>query len=331
MRTFVSSIILLAFLHQTCIAQDTNIVKFLPLKVGNVWVYQCTAAGTQCGFCSKRIKVNVINSSVINGKTYFQSQVTTVLISGSCSSCGYGLLQFSELIKVDSINANILQYSSNGGCSYRPNEILLDSLKAKLYDSIRYNCQPPAQWNAYVCTDTNNMTLFGVSRPARSYSFGGFESFWGRSYVKGIGLSSAGMSSMWCNDQTQLRGCVINGIVYGDTSTIVGIQQISNEIPDVFSLSQNYPNPFNPVTKIKFSLPAVGQRHAFDLRVTVYDILGREMSTLVNEQLQPGTYEVEWDGTNYPSGVYFYKLSISDPSASSGQGYTETRKMVLIK
>jgi hypothetical protein len=106
----------------------------------------------------------------------------------------------------------------------------------------------------------------------------------------------------------------------------IGIKQISSEIPDKFNLSQNYPNPFNPSTKIKFDIPNFplmkGVR-GMSVRLTIYDLLGREVATLVNRQLQPGTYEVEWDGTNYPSGVYFYKLSAGD--------YIETKKMVLVK
>ncbi len=111
----------------------------------------------------------------------------------------------------------------------------------------------------------------------------------------------------------------------------IGIKPISSEVPEKFSLYQNYPNPFNPSTKIKFDIPPVGQRHAFDVRLTIYDALGREISTLVNEELKPGTYEVSWEGSNYPSGVYFYKLIAGDPSASSGQGFTETKKMILLK
>ncbi len=113
-----------------------------------------------------------------------------------------------------------------------------------------------------------------------------------------------------------------------------GVKRISSQIPNVFSLSQNYPNPFNPVTKIKFAIPlsrGVSAGRGVLASLVIYDILGREITTLVNEHIQPSTYEVEWDGTNYSSGVYFYKLIVSDPSASSGQGYSETRKMVLIK
>ena len=97
-----------------------------------------------------------------------------------------------------------------------------------------------------------------------------------------------------------------------------GVQKISSEIPSGFKLSQNYPNPFNPVTKIKFEITKSDV-----VKLIVFDVLGREIATLVNEQLQPGTYEAEWDAGNYPSGVYFYKLITYN--------YTETKKMVLVK
>jgi hypothetical protein len=118
-------------------------------------------------------------------------------------------------------------------------------------------------------------------------------------------------------------------------SQTVGVQIISNEIPDGFNLLQNFPNPFNPVTKIRFSVPldkgeersttpgVVRLVEGLSVRLAVYDILGRQVATLVNEQLSPGVYEIEWDASDYPSGVYFYKLITA--------GNTETKKMALIK
>lgn len=98
----------------------------------------------------------------------------------------------------------------------------------------------------------------------------------------------------------------------------IGIHPISTEIPKSYSLSQNYPNPFNPVTKIRFSLP-----HAGNVRLTVYDALGKEIKLLVNENLQAGIYETDFDAANIPSGVYFYRIE--------ADGFTETKKMILLK
>ncbi len=102
----------------------------------------------------------------------------------------------------------------------------------------------------------------------------------------------------------------------------IGITPISSEVPKNFSLSQNYPNPFNPATKIKFDLPEGNGDDRFVL-LKIYDVLGREVSTLVNQQLQPGTYEVNFDAANFESGVYFYKLTSGD--------FVETKKMILLK
>jgi len=103
----------------------------------------------------------------------------------------------------------------------------------------------------------------------------------------------------------------------------IGIEPISTEIPQTYELFQNYPNPFNPATKIRFNIPLVGQRHAFDTKLKIYDALGREIDILVNEELNPGTYEIDWNAANYPSGVYFYSLTAGT--------FTQTKKMVVIK
>jgi len=101
-------------------------------------------------------------------------------------------------------------------------------------------------------------------------------------------------------------------------SDLLGIRHISGEVPDKFSLSQNYPNPFNPETKIKFDLPSAGI-----VAIKVYNILGNEISIIVNDYLQPGSYEVKFNGNNFGSGVYFYKLI--------SQNYSNVKKMMLIK
>jgi photosystem II stability/assembly factor-like uncharacterized protein len=121
--------------------------------------------------------------------------------------------------------------------------------------------------------------------------------------------------------------CGSNGMILKTTNGgITGLIRSGSEIPDDFCLNQNYPNPFNPTTKIKFDIPAFplmkGVR-GMSVRLTVYDLLGREVTTLVNQQLQPGTYEAEWDATNYPSGVYFYRLTT--------ESFTSTNKMVFTK
>lgn len=98
----------------------------------------------------------------------------------------------------------------------------------------------------------------------------------------------------------------------------IGIQPVSNEVPEVFSIFQNYPNPFNPMTKIKFNIAKESE-----VNITVFDVLGRHISTLVNEKLKAGSYQTEWSAVNMPGGVYFYKIET--------ESFTETKKMILVK
>jgi hypothetical protein len=98
----------------------------------------------------------------------------------------------------------------------------------------------------------------------------------------------------------------------------LGIGNEMNNLPLQFSLHQNYPNPFNPVTSIQY---VVGSLQFVTLKV--YDVLGNELATLVNEEKPAGEYEVEFDGTNLSSGIYFYRIRAGS--------YTETKKMVLLR
>jgi len=98
----------------------------------------------------------------------------------------------------------------------------------------------------------------------------------------------------------------------------VGIIQNEGEIPKSYSLLQNYPNPFNPVTKIKFGIPK-----ASFVKLTVFDVLGKEIGVVVNQDLKPGNYETDFNASEMPSGVYFYKIEAGD--------FIKTKKMLLVK
>jgi photosystem II stability/assembly factor-like uncharacterized protein len=146
------------------------------------------------------------------------------------------------------------------------------------------------------------------------------------------GITTALNSLCFVDAQTGWAAGANGRILKTTTGGITFIQPVSNEIPNEFKLFQNYPNPFNPVTKIKFSIPAVETtRRVVSTSIIVYDILGKEVQTLVNENLSPGIYEVSFDGSNLPSGVCFCRLEAGDPFAGSGKSYTETRKMLLLK
>jgi hypothetical protein len=102
------------------------------------------------------------------------------------------------------------------------------------------------------------------------------------------------------------------------TPNPVSVENISNEVPEKYFLSQNYPNPFNPVTNIEFKISS-----SDFVKLKVYDVMGKEVSALVNRNLTPGTYKINFDGSRLTSGMYFYKLETSK--------FTDVKKMVLIK
>lgn len=107
-------------------------------------------------------------------------------------------------------------------------------------------------------------------------------------------------------------------LYYNMENLITGIEPISNNVPDKFSLGQNYPNPFNPVTSIQFSIPKAG-----NVKLVIYNMLGGEVETLMNGNMNAGTYKADWDASGYSSGVYFYRIISGDN--------IETKKMMLIK
>jgi hypothetical protein len=102
--------------------------------------------------------------------------------------------------------------------------------------------------------------------------------------------------------------------------------EYEEQLPTEFSLLQNYPNPFNPSTTIKYSIPS-----SEFVTLKVFDVLGKEVATLVNGEKPVGSYEVDFIAAGLSSGMYFYKLQAGNPSTSSGQGFVETRKMLLLK
>jgi len=93
---------------------------------------------------------------------------------------------------------------------------------------------------------------------------------------------------------------------------ILPVEEEKNLIVDEFKLFQNYPNPFNPTTKIRFTIPNVETGHAPSVQLKVYDVLGKEVATLVNEEKPAGIYEVELYATDLSSGIYYYKLVAGD-------------------
>jgi hypothetical protein len=113
----------------------------------------------------------------------------------------------------------------------------------------------------------------------------------------------------------------IDDLSFGAAAT--GVQEAKSASPAVFALSQNYPNPFNPSTKISYQLPAEGL-----VRLEVFDVMGRTLATLVNEVKPAGQFTATFDGSNFTSGIYFYRLNVI---ARNGKSFSQTNKMILVK
>ncbi len=111
---------------------------------------------------------------------------------------------------------------------------------------------------------------------------------------------------------------VKGGFWYEIADVVTAVEQISWEIPKEFKLEQNYPNPFNPSTTIKFEVPV-----RTELSLTIFDIMGREILTLVHGVYEPGKYEVVFNAKNLSSGMYFYRLV--------SKNFVKTKKLLLLK
>ncbi len=139
-------------------------------------------------------------------------------------------------------------------------------------------------------------------------------------YVTGYSVHGSNDTTLYTVRYSVNQNC-------GNCTALPGIKKISGEIPVIYSLYQNYPNPFNPSTSIRFDIPV----QSF-VKITVYDVLGKEITILVNEKLDAGIYKAEWNtagSIDYPSGIYLCKIEAA--SITGSNNFSQTRKMVLLK
>jgi hypothetical protein len=203
---------------------------------------------------------------------------------------------------------------------------------------IRNNQGNQSNWINIKCTGTiSNRTAVGTKITVRAtingnpvsqirYVNGGTSSFHFQAEPRqhfGLGNASVVDSVIieWTNGMREAFGDLeVNKfyIATEGTGISVGITGNVSLVPESYNLYQNYPNPFNPSTNIRFSIPEGGV-----VELKIFDVLGREVSTPVNERLSPGTYDVFFSGQGLSSGVYYYKLKTKD--------YVKTMKMVLMK
>lgn len=288
-------------------AWDTTAAKFYPLAIGNSYTFvkqQLHDLGCLPMQFLGNYRVKITRDTILsNGKKYFVFEGWNNILSNS--NWRYQ--------RIDSSTMNVYFFDETVSL-----DRLMDSLKAQLGDTFKCNRFTTTHWAWAAFNNQGTGFVFGQNRISKQYPARGSAPMQLLEYnlLEGIGFRSFSMCELG-GVTYYLKGCVINGIVYGDTS-LTNVQQIGNTVPDKFELKQNYPNPFNPSTNIKYDLI----KNSF-VKMTVYDLSGKEVASLVNQLQNAGSYEVTFNAANLSSGVYFYKLETGD--------FKDVKRMVILK
>ena len=258
-------------------------------------------------------------------------------------------------VGVNTIFSPLVAKTTNGGANWVYSSFYVNNNEATLYDAHFFDSQNGITvsnlWNSQggISVTTNGglnwvsqiftYGLFGLDFPTNSIGYcDGFNGCIMKSTDAGVTWSQQ-VSGTSSNLRTIDFVDSLVGYAAGSSGTILkttnggltGLRPVSKTVPHNFILYRNYPNPFNPSTKIKFSIPGEqvplnregGFSRGLFISLKIFDLTGREITTLVNENLYPGTYETEWDGSNYQSGIYFCKLTAGN--------YSESGKLILLK
>jgi len=301
---------------KTAIAIDDTTFEdystFFPLQVGNFWQYKVTNIVGYQDYVDKGYdSMKVLSDTTIENEKYFKLET---------SEFG-NTVKYLQYLRYDSLQNSILSYYYSEEVSFK-----LDSKTGECWSY---------EGGAEICNrGTYLESIFGLEKPVIHCSQSGFNS-------RSFGLAED-FGQIWMyNDQSYINTDIwyydlvyakIGGVEFG---IFVSVEDKNRNIPNNFSLSQNYPNPFNPTTNIKYtilqnthpSIPSGEGKERSDrgvlVTLKVYDILGREVATIVNKAQSAGSYDVEFNASNLTSGVYFYRLKTGS--------FVETKKMLLLR
>jgi Secretion system C-terminal sorting domain len=288
---------------------DPEIFKFDPLDIGNKWVYNVILDPLGPGGTNSISSTEIIKDTVLADHHLYKQIKSQSKAPWLQSTLSYE--------RIDSVTGKVYFWNDKSKEGY-----LADDLSITLGDTI--NTTRFGTPNAYTFTSLdslNTKTLFGLQKESHIYSEGfpynpvdGINKY---CLTKDFGLTQR----IWVIENIltfDLKGCTIKGVVYGDTAFVVGIKDKLLVQPKEFTLLQNYPNPFNPITTIKYSLPI-----ASIVKLIVYNTLGQTIKVLDYEHKNAGNYSINFNASDLPSGIYFYKLE-------AGQ-FSQIRKMILLK
>lgn len=261
---------------------------------------------TRAGHLRRNSLISVVNSVIMGWPTgmYYDGSGTTCAVQNDTSRVKANVLA----------GLYTLAGSTNAGCSFdasgytNSNNTVFAAITGALLSSpyagvVTGNYLPGNFFPAAGSPALNgaNFTLPGMNDP-----------FFTTTTYRG----AFDQNSTWANDWTNFRPDTVN------YKGPIGISPISNVLPKSFNLQQNYPNPFNPTTNIKFDVASSGFA-----KLVVFDILGREVATLVSEELKAGQYAVNYNAANLPSGVYLYRLTVDGTNST----FVDTKKLILVK
>ena len=179
--------------------------------------------------------------------------------------------------------------------------------------SLAISTSEKGETNLFAGTYDNGVYLstnMGMNWTVVNYGFTDIDLYITALAVSGMNLFAGTRNGLWVRSISDM---------------ITSVKTVVSASPTEFSLEQNYPNPFNPATTINYSVPKSGL-----VTIKVYDILGRELANLVNEQKNAGSYSIQFNAAKLASGVYFYRMQ-AEPSGGSGQSFVKTKKLLLLK
>ena len=287
-------------------------LAFYPMEIGNKWAFNETITFIDPPYIQLRVWSQEILEDTLmpNGQNY---RVIKKVYSDNNPISAY------SFERIDSSQNKIFNYYPDSDTTNY--EILILDLSIELFDTF---------YNPYcfaVFGDIGTINKFGQMYNYRSYFWECGLIYSEYTFLENLGLYHYSYYVDFVQSSSYLRGCLINGVLYGDT-TVVSVKDKPTLTPNTFRLEQNYPNPFNPSTKIKFTIPATSlntfsKGEGTFVTLKVYDILGNEITTLVNEEKPAGEYEVKFTASDLSSGTYFYLHKAGDN--------IQSKKMILLK
>jgi hypothetical protein len=273
----------------------------LPLEVGNVWNYRN-------GYLQPEKKLSIIDTMSIDGNKYFLKEDRD--IDGYVEAFQYLRLREDGYYVSRVLDSNLTAFPNEDYLYYKKDANIGDVwnqvniVGTNWYHIVLDTVQISSFWGSFLPVKKVEITDSSLTTYLEYWS----EDF-GLVQQQNTDWFSGGWSYLW--------GCYINGQKYGDTVLVTVDDEVQNH-PTAFNLYQNYPNPFNPSTIINYEVKDAGL-----VSIKVYDILGAEVKSLVNESRDAGMYDIEFNASTLPSGVYIYTMQIN--------GFLSSKKMLLMK